>query len=587
MLTAEMVGMLCDFLGKHPSDATASNPPRCFRSRLYCPQPRGHWQWQPDDDKPAKTTIETEFKYSCVTVEMRQRIWPDRFRLDLRTDHEERVPARFEIDISLLPRFAVKVRSARNWRSHGWGLPAGLPRVAKDPFREARQWTYRALVPVLPRNSRDATHMRLSTRWIDPVLAETLLTVRAQIRQVALAVAALLDSDARKTALRFPNHMRVWLYRQLAADTSGRLAQLAQVCPGALTFAYALAAFGRLRGCGRAGGKLLRRSIAGRQLDQLLDAAVATWAVFAERKATHLQTPDRQRFIWQKVANSQGNAHQAVLQAQRLLIRRAGAGVPSLLLWLPPPIAFAPEDIPARKLDNARWFRVMKRFPSLMAGHQELLMQHGRNLSLFLSQHALLLHKRGDLGYSDHGRISALLDYARAMNARPRRSASPARYFAAAEAWHRRIEQVRDLVTVAADVGQPIVDADGNALPFPEPTCPGWHSGEDEIVPLRTAEEVLAEGTCMHNCVASRIGEALTGRAFLYHGEVAGKPLTILFEAGDTGYRLVEAKTSANSEPRPAQKRVLAEFVAHLRVGEPCGCHSKAASGTHQPKSKC
>jgi hypothetical protein len=117
---------------------------------------------------------------------MRQRIWPDRFRLDLRTDHEGRVPARFEIDISLMPRFAVRVRSARNWRSHGWGLTAGLPRVAKDPFREAQQWTYRALVQVLPRKSRDAPHLRLGTRWIDPVLAKTLLAVRAQIRQAAL-----------------------------------------------------------------------------------------------------------------------------------------------------------------------------------------------------------------------------------------------------------------------------------------------------------------------------------------------------------------------------------------------------------------
>jgi hypothetical protein len=214
----------------------------------------------------------------------------------------------------------------------------------------------------------------------------------------------------------------------------------------------------------------------------------------------------------------------------------------------------------------------MKRFPSLMPGHQELLMEHGRNLSLFLSQHALLLHKRDDLGCSDHGRVSALLDYSRAMNAWPRRSTSPARYFAAAEAWHRRIEQVHNMEAIAADIGQPIIDADGNALPFPEPPCPGWRSGRDAIVPLRTAEEVLAEGACMHNCVASRIPDVLAGRTFLYHGEVAGKPLTIQIESDVGGYRVAEAKTSANSEPGPTQKRVLAEFVSHLRVGERCGC---------------
>jgi hypothetical protein len=76
----------------------------------------------------------------------------------------------------------------------------------------------------------------------------------------------------------------------------------------------------------------------------------------------------------------------------------------------------------------------------------------------------------------------------------------------------------------------------------------------------------------MRNCVASRIPDVLAGKAFLYHGEVAGKPLTIQIEHGSGGYRVAEAKTSANKEPRVAQKRVLAEFVSHLRVGERCVC---------------
>ena len=92
--------------------------------------------------------------------------------------------------------------------------------------------------------------------------------VRATIHEAACAAAALLDQDARKIALRFPAHMRMWLCRHLAVDTSGRLAQLAQACPGALIFAFALAKLGHRAGVGAAGAKLLRDAIAGRGLGE-------------------------------------------------------------------------------------------------------------------------------------------------------------------------------------------------------------------------------------------------------------------------------------------------------------------------------
>ena len=61
--------------------------------------------------------------------------------------------------------------------------------------------------------------------------------VHRTIRDVARPAAAVLDQEARKTALRYPTHMRMWLYRKLAKDTTGRLDQMALACPGALTFA--------------------------------------------------------------------------------------------------------------------------------------------------------------------------------------------------------------------------------------------------------------------------------------------------------------------------------------------------------------
>jgi hypothetical protein len=144
---------------------------------------------------------------------------------------------------------------------------------------------------------------------------------------------------------------------------------------------------------------------------------------------------------------------------------------------------------------------------------------------------------------------------------------------AAADAWHNHFEDIRQLAQLAAESGEKVVGPDGNPLPFPAPPCPGWRSGENTIVPLRTAEDVLAEGHRMHNCIPSRVGEALRGLAFLYHGEVGGKPLSIQIARQSDGYRLVEAAGTSNAGVRAAQKRVLREFLSHLR-----SCKCEAAS---------
>ena len=73
----------------------------------------------------------------------------------------------------------------------------------------------------------------------------------------------------------------------------------------------------------------------------------------------------------------------------------------------------------------------------------------------------------------------------------------------------------------------------------------------------------------MHNCIPSRVGEALRGLAFLYHGEVGRKPLSIQIARRGDGYRLVEAAGTSNAGVRAAQKRVLREFLSHLRS---CAC---------------
>jgi hypothetical protein len=547
--------------GRRALEIEAGRAGRCCKYSLRGKLVSGCWPTDGDEHRAPQETSTSIFRRGCRAVELRLRRWPDRLRLELRSDHESRVGTRFELALRTKPFLSLRVRRGGAWSSHSWGLAAGLTRSRHDPFVDACRWAFRALVPFNPHRRRNGP------RASCPEITMLVRQVRATIREAACAAAALLDQGARKSALRFPAHMRMWLCRQLAADTSGRLAQLAQACPGALIFAYALAKLGHRAGVGAAGAKLLRDAIAGRGLGEILDDAVAAWATGAVRLAQNQRAPGERHLIWQRVVDAKGSARRALLRAQRLLIRRAGAGVPSRTLWLPPPLAFAPEDIPARKLENARWFRVMKCFSPLLVSYEGLPLEYGRNICLFLSRHALLLHKREDLGHSDYSRISSLLDYVRAINDWPRRSSSATRLFEAAETWHRQIEQVLLMEDAGRMVGQSLVGADGKTLPLPEPPCPGWRSGEDHIVPLHTAEEVLAEGAQMHNCVASHIPQVLVGTAALYHGEVAGKPLTIQIAPAISGYRVVEARTFANDEPTAAQMRVLREFIAHFRGG--------------------
>ena len=567
LMTPEKVALLCRFLGRRASESTASAPPRCCLNRLHHTLPRGQWPPAADESVPPTKTVTAEFRHTCATVELRQQIWPHRFLLELRADHVGRRPARFEIDVTLQPQFAVKVRDSGGWTAHEWGLTAGLPIVGEDPFINARYWTYHALVPVRPRRKGNR-------RPVDPGLGATMREVGARLREAACSAVALLDGNARKIALRYPNHMRVWLYRQLAADTSGRLVQVAVACPGALTFAYGLGAFGRSPGSRLAVGRFLRGAIEGRPLNSILDEAVTAWAAWAVRRASNPRTPEGLRRYWQWFAELQSAERESMQRAQRQLIRRAGFGVPSLTLWLPPPPAFAPEDIPTGKRPNARWFRMMKCLRRVLVERDDVSPDQVHDLCMFVSLHAVWLHRCDEACPGDYARITRLLDYARALNVWPRRSTSATRYVAAADTWHDHFEEIRQVAQLAAESGERMVDADGNPLPFPEPPCPGWRSGEDTLVPLRTVEEVLVEGNRMHNCIASRVGEALLSRAFLYHGEVGGKPLSIQIAREGEGYRLVEAAGLSNARLRAPQKRVLREFLFHLRSDGKCSCSS-------------
>jgi hypothetical protein len=569
-LTPATVRRLCESLGRRGmgSFAAAADVP-CCRHRLRVRLSPGRWPADASDAvSPDETKIEV-FRYHCRSVELRMRRWPDRLLLELRADHEGRVPSRFELELRLTPRYSLKIRSGDGWAPQPWGLTAGLPRVDDDPFRAANHWVFCALVPRSPRGARGKRHAEQGG------LSDTMRAVRAAIRDVAVCAAAILDPAARRTALRFPNHMRGWVYARVAEDQTGRLAQLAVTCPGALTFAYALSVLGRRAGTHAAANQLLRDVAEGRALNQVLDDALRAWAAGAGRLVNSRHPSEKQRLIWQRLADAGAHEKHAILRAQRLLVRRASAGVPSYTLWLPPPLCFAPEDIPAGKLANARWFRLVKGHAATLVPPSNHDLYSGADFASFVSRHAgaVAAHRKGRFSALwVRSQIQQMLDYAAAMDDYPQRGTSPGRYLAAVDTWHTRMAELERVADAAQIVDGPMVDAEGKALPFPEPPCPGWRSNGDDISPIRSAEEVLVEGTRMKNCVASRIPDLVAGKSALYHGDVCGKGLTIQVESSPWGYRLVEAKRRGNDEPTAAQYRVLGDFLRHFGSDGKCGC---------------
>jgi len=93
---------------------------RCCRTACgasWCPG-AGH----PDGDehRPPQETSTSIFRRACRAVELRLRRWPDRLRLELRSDHESRVGTRFELELRTKPFLSLRVRRGGAWSSHSW-----------------------------------------------------------------------------------------------------------------------------------------------------------------------------------------------------------------------------------------------------------------------------------------------------------------------------------------------------------------------------------------------------------------------------------------------------------------------------------
>jgi hypothetical protein len=393
----------------------------------------------------------------------------------------------------------------------------------------------------------------------DPDAGSTMRDLYAALAALAREAADLCDPAARAVAMRFPPHMRLWLYGRLVDDATGRLAQLATVCPGALTFAFALENAGAVWAAALegAGSRLVADAIAGRRLGRALNDAVGAWATGAERLSACI---DRADPVWERVWSSFGQERKRLLDRQLLLIRRAGPMVASTSLFLPPPIAFAPEDIPRAVRDNARWFAITKCSRLLLAAPESDSRARLEGLSAFVSRTAPELARLSGRG-THRALLESIRDYAVATGRWPVRASSARHVVEETRRWHERIALARQLHDVRELC--PAMGGDPDA-PLARPPIDAWREGPNEIAPVATVRALLDEGGLMQNCVSSMWSSVAHGDTAIYHATIHGTPLTVAVRRAGNAWKIVEAKRNKNREPTAEDWTVLRRWETQL-----------------------
>lgn len=385
-------------------------------------------------------------------------------------------------------RLSATDRGPPSW-SMARGLPSSSP--SGDVFVRLRRWIHRRLP-----SGAEAEDAGLY----------------AQLRAIAVHLADACEPRMRRLALRFLPHLRFRVYKAVREDPTGRVAQLAESCPGALIFALGLV---ERRGTARAGRTLLAGVAAGRPLDAVLDRALEAWCHAAPRWAAR-ESLGRGAFS-HFLDGSEQDRRRALL-AQRLLIRRAGRMVSTTALWLPPPLAFAPEDIPRRPRDNALWYRLLKSSATTLCPHE----QHphrSAGVCAFVSAHALALPQAmcAELDELPCVHVGTLLEFAVAEGRHPGRRTDP----------HRFVQDVRRW---AATEGDAVLSAPADLpettplarWPYPDLVMPAL-----EIRSIQTAGALAEEGHQLGHCVGALTGEAMASRRFFFSARVGGARLTI------------------------------------------------------------
>lgn len=382
-------------------------------------------------------------------------------------------------------------------------------------------------------------------RTLARVPARQIAALRGHAAEAYARDGAHLDPAAWRAARRFHPLARGPVLRWLREDATGRIAQLAHACPGALVLAAGLEARGgafsevarELRGDARRG----------LPLDLALDAASGRMAEAMVARAgagTCGDVPSAGA-----IANSVGGGSvERWLLRLRWLVRRAGPRVSPLDLCALPPPVLVPEDIPSGAA-SARWYAALRVVCDEWLEHEVPAAAWS-----FASRHGVTLAREVALAAGGPGSARAA-GAALARRALLRGLATgrwPCRG-AGARRWREALER------------EPEGGAHLPAYDGPAPRVRGV-----ALRPLGTAGELVSEGRQMRNCLGQWHGRLAGRRRWVFSGRILGVPVDV--EVWQVGARYVVpmALGPGNGSLTDAQRAALVRWLRALnRRGPP------------------
>ena len=360
----------------------------------------------------------------------------------------------------------------------------------------------------------------------------------------------LVDSflpEAADAANRFPEEgsLRWWVYTLASNDATGRIAQMAHVCPGLILMVRFLRSHRK-----EEARQLLGLILAGRKLAMILDLATR---------------------LWSQAVDSPGNTEK--MAAQRIRLARAGHLIPPALLWHCPTCPVIPEDIPRDAQENLVWYQaqmvVSQRAEEFLAGPAK------RGVLAFVSRHATALEGASRIaGQSLEQVIIQICDYVRATDRCPGRHTPPEKFLEESRRWHAAMATARNLFF---GIGQAPQQYSPNQ-PLKAGLADGfraWRCQGNLICFLSTVDELFEESARMQHCVSSYASMAVEGKVQIFHAEVAGEPLTIEIAFRHGKPALQQMAGVRNARPGAEASRIVKIWFEDLYLALSPSTHGK------------
>jgi len=365
------------------------------------------------------------------------------------------------------------------------------------------------------------------------------------VQQIARDLEQVMVPHGLRAARAFTAPEPWWfVYGVAADDDSGRVSQLAEVCPGLLLMALGLFREHSVK----VSQQIIKGVVAGLRLPRLLDMAARAWLHQHLVQLVQIELP-----------GPPSDENGQLVTSQRIRIRRASARVPVELLFQPPPPAMIPGDIPSSPEQNRCWYTYTSH-PALPWSddlHPRMLSERQKaGLSRFLSRWwpSLLASCPPRERDDPAGQLGHIVDYLEATGRVIDRKTSPARL-------------VEDMARWVVDLGSSRRQPPN--LPLQTQGLTAWQGPACTIRPLATVAELVDESRTMRHCVASMAAHGVAGHAVYLHGEVHGEPVTIEVRRDPAGgFRITEAKGRDNRSLAAKEWEALACWLDELNEGE-------------------